>query len=91
MHTHMETESSHGIHLQIYGLLHINNHAIKKHGMYKYIIVISVFMVASSPGLVHTVCACAKYSVTFSVKSFVHFLVHMRKIILNKNTELSLN
>ena len=56
---------------------------------------------ASSPGpspprrgLVHTACACAKYSVTFSVtfsvKSFVHFLVLMRKIILTKNTELSL-
>ena len=41
-------------------------------------------------GLVHTVCACAKYSVTFSVKSFVHFLVCMRNIILTKNTELSL-
>ena len=27
----------------------------------------------------------------FSVKSFVHFLVRMRKIILAKNTELSLN
>jgi len=24
---------------------------------------------------VHTVCACAKYSIVFSVKSFVHFLV----------------
>ena len=39
-------------------------------------------------GLVHTVCPCAKYSAIFSVKSFVHFLVHMRKI-LTKNTELS--
>ena len=40
-------------------------------------------------GLVHTVCACAKHSVIFSVKSFVHFLVRIRKIILTKNTELS--
>ena len=40
-------------------------------------------------GLVHT--ACTKYSVTFSMKSFAHFLVHMRKIILTKNTELSCN
>ena len=42
-------------------------------------------------GLVHTVCACAKYFVIFSVKSFVNFLVHMWKIILTKNTEHSLN
>ena len=41
-------------------------------------------------GLVHTVCACAKYPVIFFVKSFVHFLVRMRKIILTKNTEFSL-
>ena len=41
-------------------------------------------------GWLHTVCACAKYSALFSVKSFVHFLVHMRMIILTKNTELSL-
>jgi len=36
--------------------------------------------VASSPGP----------PVVFSVKSFVHLLAHMRKIILTKNTELSL-
>ena len=55
-------------------------------------------MLASSPGpsplrrgLVHTACACTKYSVIFFVKSFVHFLVCMQKIILTKNTELSLN
>ena len=30
------------------------------------------------------------FSFVFSVKSFVHFLVCMRKIILTKNTELSL-
>ena len=41
-------------------------------------------------GLVHTACACAKYSIIFSVKSFVHFLVCMQKIILTKNTELYL-
>ena len=42
-------------------------------------------------GLLHTACACAKYSVIFSVKEFVHFLVRMRKIVLTKYTELSLN
>ena len=41
-------------------------------------------MLASFPGpspprrgLIHTACACSKYSVIFSVKSFVHFLVRI--------------
>ena len=61
--THMGT-----VNLQIYGLLHINDHAITNHGMYKYMLVIAVFMVGSFPGpspprrgLVHSVCSCAKY------------------------------
>ena len=41
----------------------------------------------SRRGLVHTVCACVKYSVLFSVKSFVQFLVRMWKIILTKLEE----
>ena len=35
--------------------------------------------------LLHTVWACAKYSVIFSIKSFMHFLVCMRKNIPTKN------
>ena len=44
----------------------------------------------SSPsrGLVHTACTCAKCSVIFYIKCFVHFLVRTPKI---KNTELSWN
>ena len=34
---------------------------------------------------------CLRMCEIFSVKSFVHFLVRMRKIILTKNTEFSLN
>ena len=36
-----------------------------------------------------THCLCMRK--IFSVKSFLHFLVHMRKIILTKNTKVSLN
>ena len=52
--------------------------------------------VASSPGpspprrgLVHTVCTCAKYSVTFSVKSFVHFLVYKTFFEIHSSDDLT--
>ena len=44
-----------------------------------------------SRGLVLTVCTCAQHSVTFSIKSVVHFLVHMRKFSPQCSTFSSTN
>ena len=56
---------------------------------------VSVLSKVLTKPLVNGFTPCVKYSAihpnVHSVKSFVHFLVRMQKIMLTKNTELSLN
>ena len=67
----------------------IHNHLQREWSMYIHSLIPRPLPPRRGP--VHSVCTCAKYSITISVKSFVHFLVRMQKIILTKNTEIYLN